>query len=319
MDVENVVVLNYAAHGVSTGEYAAAIRERLPEATVEFAGTPEEERELVPGAEVVTGKGLDESLLPRASDLRLFACLSAGVEHLPLDALRERGVAVTNASGVHGPGIAEHVVGWLLTLARRLDEGIRRQERREWRHFRPFGELAGSTVTVVGLGAIGRDVVRRLDGFDVHTVGVRYTPEKGGPTDEVVGFGDFHGALGRTDYLVLATPLTGTTRGLVDETALGILPADAAVVNVSRGPVVETDALVDALRRGRIRAAALDVTDPEPLPEDHPLWNLENVLLTPHVAGYTPHYFERLADLLAQNVERLRRDGADADLENRVA
>ena len=211
--------------------------------------------------------------------------------------------------------MAEHAIGAMLAFTRGFDVAWRRQEAREWRSFQAM-ELQGSTVTVVGLGAIGEAVVDRLDGFGVDTIGVRYTPEKGGPTDEVLGFDAVHEAFSRSDYLVLACPLTETTRGLVDREALETLPADAVLVNVARGPVVDSDALVWALRRNHIRGAALDVTDPEPLPEDHPLWNLGDVLITPHNAGHTPKYYERLADIVAENVARL--DDGDESLVNRV-
>jgi phosphoglycerate dehydrogenase-like enzyme len=313
-----ILVLDQPAHGVPASEYADALRERLPDATVHLPETTDETVELAAEAPIITGTRLPETVLDAASELRLFACAAAGYNHLPLDELEGRGVTVTNASGVHGPNIAEHVVGWLLVFARRLDEGIRRQRRREWRHFQGFGELGGSTVTVVGLGAIGRAVVERLEPFGVDTIGVRYTPEKGGPTDEVVGFDDIESALVRTDYLVLACPLTETTRGLIDADALNALPTDAVVVNVARGGVIVTEDLVDALRRNRIRGAGLDVTDPEPLPRDHPLWDFENVLLTPHVSGYTPHYWTRLADVLAANVERIEETDSYEGLENQV-
>ena len=316
-EAPDVLVLRKSTHGMPVSAYVDELRERLPDKTVAVARTPKEERELAAEASVVTGMEIDEELLATLENATLFACAYAGTGHLPLDALESRGVAVTNASGVHGPNIAEHVVGNLLVFARRLHEGWRRQQRREWRHFRAH-ELAGKTVTVVGLGAIGHSVVERLEGFDVDTIGVRYTPEKGGATDEVVGFDedDFHGALARTDYLALACPLTETTRGLVGEAELKTLPPTAVVVNVARGQVVDTDALVWALRGNQLRGAALDVTDPEPLPEDHPLWNLENCLVTPHCSGHTPEYYARLADIVAENVRRLE-DGEE--LRNRVA
>jgi len=313
----DITVLRTGAHGTPMSEYADALRERLPERDVALARTPAEERDLAADARVVTGVDIDEALLSEADELALFAGAYAGYEHLPLDAFRERGVAVTNAAGVHAPSAGEQVVGYLLTFARRLHEGWRRQQHREFRHYRA-GELKGSTVTVVGLGAIGEGVVQRLQGFDVDTIGVRYTPEKGGPTDEVVGFDDeaLHDAFARTDYLVLACPLTDTTRHLVDRAALNTLPPESVLVNVARGGVVDTDALVAALRREDIRGAALDVTDPEPLPEDHPLWNFENVVVTPHTAGQTPEYWSRLAGIVATNVSRL---DTDEDLQNRVA
>jgi len=312
----DIAVLRGGTHGLPMEEYAAELRDRLPDDEVALARTPAEEREYVSDARVVTGGSIDEDLLAEAEDLELFACAYAGYGHLPLEKFRDRGIAVTNAAGIHAPSIAEQVLGFLLTFSRRLHEGWRRKQNREWRHFQAF-ELQDSTVTVVGLGAIGHAVVERLEGFGVDTIGVRYTPEKGGPTDEVVGFDDeaVHDAFARTDYLVLATPLTDTTRGLVDSEALATLPPESVLVNVARGGVVDTDALVGALRRESIRGAALDVTDPEPLPEDHALWNLENVLITPHNAGHTPKHWERLADIVAGNVPRLDTDEA---LENRV-
>ncbi|GAB3039928.1 NAD(P)-dependent oxidoreductase [Natronobiforma cellulositropha] len=314
----DVVVLREGTEGLSTEPYAALLAERLPEHTVERAHTPQAERDLVADARVVTGVRIDESVLERADALEVFACAFAGTDHLPMEALAERDVIVTNASGIHAPGIAEQTLGNVLVFTRRLHEGWRRARNREWRHFQSF-ELTGSTVTVVGLGSIGEQIVKRLEGFDVETIGVRYSPEKGGPTDEVISYDSepLHEALARTDYLLLACPLTETTRGLIDEEAFTTLPPHAVVVNAARGPVLDTDALVSAIQFDGIRGAALDVTDPEPLPPEHPLWTFENVLITPHTGGHTPMHWQRLADIVARNVERLER-GADADLENVV-
>ncbi|TYL38649.1 hydroxyacid dehydrogenase [Natronococcus pandeyae] len=318
-DDPDLLVLRKGTHGIPIEQYAGALRDRLPDRTVKLARTPGTEREAIEDARFVTGMVLDEELLEAATNLEVFACAYAGTGHLPLDRLEEREVTVTNASGVHGPNIGEHVLGSILYFTRRFNVAERRQRRREWRHYQAH-ELQGSTVTVVGLGAIGQAVCERLEPFGVDTIGVRYSPEKGGPTDEVVGFDEepFHDALARTDYLVLACPLTDVTRGLIDHDAMTTLDPEAVIVNVARGPVIDTDALVDALRSNWIRGAALDVTDPEPLPEDHPLWNLGNVQITPHNAGHTPKYYERLADIVAQNVRRFDTEGSDADLENQV-
>ncbi|WP_281195318.1 D-2-hydroxyacid dehydrogenase [Halorubrum sp. F4] len=315
----DIAVLDHDAHGIPAADYVSILRERLPDHTVRLVRTDAERRRYLAEAPVVAGVRLTDEDLGVAEDMQLFACNAAGVDHLPLEELAERGIAVTNASGVHGPNIAEHVLGWILTFVRRLDEGRRRQRRREWRRFQSFTELTGSTVTVVGLGAIGETIVERLEGFDVETIGVRHTPSKGGPTDEVLGYDDLPEALVRTDVLVLSCPLTETTAGLVGEDEFEALPNDAVVVNVARGGVVDTEALVSAIRNNGIHGAGLDVTDPEPLPEDHPLWGFENVFLTPHVSGHTPKYWERRADVLVDNVERVAETGEYEDLRNRVA
>ncbi|SEO21999.1 Phosphoglycerate dehydrogenase [Halogranum amylolyticum] len=312
----DVVVLREGTEGLSMESYADQLRERLPDATVALARTPRQERELVEDARVVTGNSIDEDLLARAKNLELFACTFAGTDHVPMDELESRGIAVTNAGGIHAPGIAEQAIGNMLVFTRRLHEGWRRKQQGQWRHFQSH-EFTDSTVTVIGLGSIGQAVVQRLQGFEVETIGIRYTPSKGGPTDEVLGFDedDVHESLSRSDYVVVACPLNDLTRGLVGSEELATMPTDSVLVNTARGGIVDTDALVSALRSNKIRGAALDVTDPEPLPADHPLWGLENCLVTPHTGGHTPKHWDRLADIVGENVERL---GSGDELVNQV-
>ncbi|MCU4799245.1 D-2-hydroxyacid dehydrogenase [Halobacteria archaeon HArc-gm2] len=316
MTSPDVVVLREGTEGLSMESYAETLRERLPDLTVGHARTPREERELVPQARVVTGITIDADLLDAAERLELFACTFAGTDHVPMDALADHGVTVTNAGGIHAPGIAEQSIGNMLVFARNLHEAWRRKQNNEWRHFQSR-EFTGSTVTVVGLGSIGQAIAGRLDSFEVETIGIRYTPGKGGPTDVVLGFDedDIHEAFARSDYVVLACPLNDLTRGLVGESEFATLPPNAVLVNAARGGIVDTDALVAALESNAIRGAALDVTDPEPLPNDHPLWDLENCLITPHTGGHTPKHWDRLADIVAENVAALDSGGA---LENVV-
>lgn len=294
-----VVVLRHKIHGLSVEDYAETLQSRLPELDVALAETAAQEEELLREATIATGYNISPEQVEAADSLSLFVCTFAGTGHLPTEALESNGVTIENASGVHGPNIAEQVLGYLLSFVRRLDRAWAQKQRAEWNHFQA-GELSGSTATVVGLGPIGQTVVDRLNAFDVHTIGVRYTPSKGGPADEIIGFdeADVDEALSRTDHLILTCPLTDITAGLIDEDAFLSLPTDAILVNVARGQVVETDALVTALQSNMIRGAALDVTDPEPLPPASPLWQLQNCYLTPHNAGHTPNYWDRCADIL---------------------
>ena len=306
VEEDDVVILRRGTEGLSTAAYGREIQERLPDYSVRVAATPQEERAAIESARIATGITIDEALLERADRLELFVVASSGYGHLPMDALAANDVRVVNASGIHAPGIAEQVFGYILAFARRLPEGWRRQERSEWRHYQAE-ELAGSTVTVVGLGSVGHHVLERTAGFGVDTIGIRYTPEKGGPADEIVGFDDecVHDALARTDFLVLSSPLTETTKNFLDEAALATLPPTARVINVARGGLVDTDALTHALQIGDIAGAAIDTTDPEPLPPEHPLWNMGNVQITPHMAGHTPEHWPRLARILADSAKLL--------------
>lgn len=315
----DIAVLRQKLHGLEPDAYVEGLRERLPEAEIALAQTPQEERELVTEARVATGAYLKPELVEAAENLELFACVYAGTEHLPLETLEEHGVAVTNASGVHGTNIAEHVIGTMLLFARGFHTAWRRKERREWRSF-PTREVHGSTVTIIGLGAIGQSIADRLEPFGVHTIGLRYTPSKGGPTDEVLGLedADLHDALSRSEYVVVAAPLTDETEGLIDGSALLTMPSDAVLINIGRGPIVDTESLISTLQTNGIRGAALDVTDPEPLPEDHELWSFDNVFITPHNAGHTPRYWDRVADILARNLKHAEETGGFEGLENQI-
>ncbi len=314
----DIVVLRKNTEGLAIPPYVQLIEEKLPQYTVGHARTPTAERRLIESARFATGVDCPEELLECAEELELFVVASSGYGHLPMDSFRERGIALANAAGIHAPGIAEQVIGYCTMFARNLHIGWQRNLTRQWRHYKGR-EFGGSTVTIVGLGSIGTAVVDRLEGFNVRTIGVRYTPEKGGPTDEVIGFDDeaFHGALAETEYLILATPLSEITEGLISEAELNTLPPEAVVINVCRGKVVNTNALLIALQNEDIRGAALDVTDPEPLPPDSPLWQMDNVLITPHMGGHTPKHWERLANILATNVEKIDA-GITDDLTNQV-
>lgn len=314
----DVVVLRKNTEGLSTRRYAELLQQKLAEYSVVHADTPQKERELIQNAPVATGVTMNADLLDHAEELELFVVASSGYNHLPMEELTEKGVVVANASGIHAPGIAEQALGYCLMFARQLHTGWQRKENHEWRHYQP-GELKGSTVTVVGLGAIGTEFVSRLEGMDVETIGIRYSPDKGGPTDEVYGFEDdsIHTALARTDYLVLSTPLSETTRNLIGEAEIDTLPPSAYVINVCRGGVIDTDALVDGLQKNSVSGAAMDVTDPEPLPPDSPLWRMGNVLITPHVGGHTPKHWDRLADIVTHNVKQLG-EGSEGQFQNLV-
>jgi phosphoglycerate dehydrogenase-like enzyme len=306
-----LLVLREGVHGLSPSAYAETLRDRLDGHTVRHASTPVEEREAIESADIATGVSIGPSLLERATKLRLFACAYAGTGHLPLDSFATHDIAVTNAAGVHSASASEHVIGSILSFSRRLHDAARADN---WEVPSPY-ELAGSTVTIVGLGAIGTSVADRLEPFGVETIGVRRSPDSGGPTDEIIGPDRLHQALARSDFVVLCCPLTDETRGLIGTEEIATLSAEAVLVNVARGEVIDTDALVYALQRGRLGGAALDVTDPEPLPDDHPLWDLDDVLITPHTAGATPTYYDRLADIVVDNVERIE---AGHPLRNRV-
>jgi phosphoglycerate dehydrogenase-like enzyme len=213
------------------------------------------------------------------------------------------GIVFANASSVHETATAELAVALALAAQRRLPEFVRAQDRGEWIGGGAPG-LADRRVTLLGFGGVGRAIAARLKPFEVE---LRAVASHGRLQDDVEVFpiGELAEVLAGTDILIASLPGGDATRHIIDDAALSALPDGALVVNVGRGPLVDTDALVDHVRRGRIRAA-LDVTDPEPLPAGHPLWSLEGALVVPHVGGATDAMRPRIARLVRRQIDRLR-------------
>ncbi|HEY8845696.1 MAG TPA: NAD(P)-dependent oxidoreductase [Candidatus Limnocylindrales bacterium] len=239
--------------------------------------------------------------------LRVIQTLSAGVDWL-VGRVPEH-VMVCNARGVYDAPLAEWVVGAILAMQRGLVQSRDAQARGAWEAIEP-PELSGRRVVILGLGSIGTAIADRLRPFGVEVIGVGRTARDG-----VRGLADLDEVLRDAEILVNILPLTSETRGLLDARRLRLLPDGALLVNAGRGRTIETAALVEQLRAGRIRAA-LDVTDPEPLPPDHPLWGLPNVLITPHMAGDSPASTIRTFALAGDQV---RRFAAGEPLINEVA
>ena len=254
-----------------------------------------------------TREPLFELLAGGGGRLRVIQTLSAGVDWL-VGRVPEH-VMVCNARGVYDAPLAEWVVGAILAMQRGLVQARDAQARREWEAIEP-PELSGRRVVILGLGSIGTAIANRLRPFGVEVVGVSRTARDG-----VRGLADLDEVLRDAEILVNILPLTSETRGLLDARRLSLLPDGALVVNGGRGQTIETAALVEELQAGRIRAA-LDVTDPEPLPPDHALWALPNVLITPHMAGDSPGSTIRAFALAGDQV---RRFAAGEPLINEVA
>jgi len=265
---------------------------------------------LAPEAEVWFGWGFNKEMLEVATRLRWIQTTSAGVDRLLFDELRSSDVVVTNASGVYSGSMAEQVLGMMLALARRLHTCVREQAAGRWPGpaVRGTGDvLEGKTCVVLGLGSIGTEVARRAKAFGMEVVGIRRRPAgRGGPgaADEVVGSEEIREALARADYLVVTLPLTDATHHIVDADALAAMKPSAYVLNVGRGALIDEAALISALQEGRLAGAGLDVFEKEPLPEESPLYSMENVIITPHSSGHSPGNRAKLVDLFCRNLTR---------------
>lgn len=307
-------------HTLRSGATAAlreAIETRVDSVTIHTPQVPDETADAIERADVVATMGFEDGWYDRLDGVSLVQALSAGVDHYDLEALAAKEVALTNASGVHSEPISQQVLGYMLAFERNLHRAMHQQARGVWERFRA-GELGGKTLGIVGVGAIGEAVARVVDPFDMTVIGTKRDTSVDLPhVDELYPPADLDRVLARSDYLVLACPLTDETRGLIDAEALGLLPSDAVLINIARGPVVDESALVEALQQRRIRGAGLDVFETEPLPSDSTLWDLSNVIITPHMAGSTPAYYDRCGEILATNIDAVATDDLDG-LTNRV-
>lgn len=219
--------------------------------------------------------------LRAAKKLKWLNSIYAGLDFLPMDVLIERGITVTNGAGINAITIAEYVVMGMLNIAKGYRDVVRAQDRHEWLLDSPGKrELAGSKALLLGYGAIGQLIKPRLEAFDVEVSVVRRSGGEG-----VIAPDQWRARLGEFDWVILAVPATSETEGMIGAAELAAMKSDAVIVNIARGSVIDQPALVDALEKKAIGAAFLDVTSPEPLPADHPLWALENAHITMHLSG----------------------------------
>lgn len=297
--------------GTLSDDQIARIEDAAPGANLIVTRDREEIAAVLDEIEIIAGWGFPYELLPEADHLRWFQQWAAGADWLLRHpAAAEMDFVLTNASGVHPIPIAEHVFGLLLTFARDLHQAVRAQERHEWIHQSEqdaLFELYGKRMLLIGVGAIGERIAEVGVALGMDVWGVRRDPTVGAAgVAAMFGPDRLLELLPDVDVVVLTVPLTEETRGMIGERELEAMRPDAYLVNIGRGGTVDEDALIRALREGQLAGAGLDVFEEEPLPEESPLWTMEQVIVTSHYAGITPRYHERALDIFLENLRRYR-------------
>jgi phosphoglycerate dehydrogenase-like enzyme len=261
--------------------------------------------------EVFIGWSLKPEQLASARQLKWIHSPAAAVHQLMFPEMVRSDVIITNAREVHGPVVAEHAIALVLALAKRLPQAMSYQRQKLWAQQRLWNErprpreIADATVVVVGMGSIGREFTMRARALGMRVVAVRENPEKGSSgADAVYGTSELEQVLPQADFVLLCTPVTAATTALMNHHRLSLMKPDAYLLNVGRGPLVDEAALLDALRRRVIAGAALDVFVEEPLSADSPLWELDNLLITPHTAAVTEKLWQRHYQLIRDNLRR---------------
>ena len=290
-------------------EVVAAWREEFPDVEFVPASTDEEQLLEVEDADGYIGRISRDAFRAAGPRLRWVHSTGAGIETLAaIPELVESDVTVTNTRGGHAATIAEHTFGLLLTLTRRLHDLHDNQRQHVWGRGAVRGAMTavtGSTMVIVGLGNIGRAIARRAVGFEMRVIGVDVRPVEPPPGVEAVWGPDrLDEALGQADVLVIATPLTTETRGMIDARRIGLLKPRSYLLCISRGGIVDEPALIAALQAGRLAGAGLDVQATEPMAPDDPLWDAPNLVLTPHCSGASRQTTKLVWQLTTDNVRR---------------
>jgi phosphoglycerate dehydrogenase-like enzyme len=292
--------------------FAERLRREFPDLGVDQLNSYENVEQHLADVEILFGISIRPEQFIAAKKLRWIHSQAAAVHQFMFPELVNSDVILTNARDVHGPVVAEQVIAMMFALAKRIPAAVRFQQKHEWgqdafssgrSHSR---ELAGATLGLVGLGSIGRKVATHAAALGMRVIAVREHPEKEKPqdVDEVLPTSKLQELLAQSDYVVLSAPVTAQTTGMIGARQLAAMKPDAFLLNVGRGPLIDEAALVEVLRQHKIGGAALDVFDQEPLPPDSPLWDLEDLLITPHTGGISENMWERHYALFSDNLHR---------------
>ncbi len=297
---KNVLVLIPVKEG-----HKSQLEVKAPSAAFTYATQETVHISQVQNANIIIGN-VPADMIKDSKNLEWLQLESAGVGNYTNDNVLPENAVLTNASGAYGLAISEYMLGVLLELYKNLHLYRDRQADSDWSYQGSVKSIYGSTALTVGLGDIGGEFTKRLKALGAYTIGIRRTDtNKPDYLDELYFMDAFETLLPRADILALSLPATNLTQKIVNRKTLQLMKRDAVIINVGRGNAIDTDALCDALERGQISGAALDVTDPEPLPKDHRLWKIKNAVITPHISGgfSLQETHEQIIRISARNLE----------------
>jgi D-2-hydroxyacid dehydrogenase (NADP+) len=299
--VRTLIFVHQHDDGVS---YCERLRAQFPQITVDFVEHPSEADAVIGDVDVLITFPflLRDGMLQKAARLKWVQALSTGVDNLVDSPSLRPDVVVTNLRGIHGAPVSEAAMLSMLALARRFPRSILAQQRCKWERW-PSSLLRGKTVGIFGVGAIALDLSVRCKAFGMRVVGISSAPERQPANfDEMRSRVDLAAAVADLDFLVLLAPLTSATRHCIDAVVLNAMKPTSYLINVARGGVVHEPDLLKALEQDRIAGAALDVFEQEPLPPDHPLWTMKNVMVTSHLGGYNEEYVSDALPIIFHNM-----------------
>ncbi|GAA0441109.1 glycerate dehydrogenase [Lentibacillus halophilus] len=284
------------------------LREHYPDETFIFCTNMDEAKPNIDRADILVtyGEDVTAELIDEAAQLQWIMVLSAGIEAMPLAAIQERGIFVTNASGIHGVPMAEYAMSMLLQVLRQQEQIMANESVHKWDRSVRMDELAGKTLVIAGTGAIGQEVARLAQAFRMSVYGVSRSGRDVDYFDRNVTNDQLGDLLSTADVVVSVLPSTPETQGFFTYEQFQRMPDHVIFLNMGRGDAVPEEDMLKALQESEIAHAVLDVFDQEPLPEDHSFWEMDNVTVTPHISGVSPHYQKRALAIFEENLQRYR-------------
>ena len=265
-------------------------------------------------AEVLVSFRCTREMLEKGKNLKWIQALSAGVDNFPLNEIERRGIVLTNGRGIHRIHMAEYALGAMIMLARNFHIMSRNQYEGKWERKVYQGGIDGETLSILGLGSIGREIAKRAKLMGMNVLGVKSSMSDVEYVDKVYLPDDMLDVFKISDYIINLLPSTQDTFKIIDKSYFNNMKQDACFISIGRGSTVNEEEMIQALQDGKIRAAALDVFFTEPLPEDSPLWKMENVIITPHICGESDRYIERALPIIENNLKAFKGEGEFVNL-----
>ncbi len=267
-----------------------------------FVNKSEQLKEVIEDADVVVTFPCEASVIQKGKKLKWLQALSVGVDAFPLKELHEKGVIITNGKGVHRIHMAEYAIASMIMLARNIHLMMNNKFHHTWFRKVSQDEIFGATVGILGLGSIGQEVAKKASLMGMRVIGIKNNPAKIPYVDKVAGIEDIKMVFEESDYIINLLPETHKTRKIINKFLFSIMKKEACLINMGRGGTVDEKDMIEALQNGELRGLVSDVFEQEPLPEDSPLWKMNNVVITPHMCGESVKYMDKFMPILQNNL-----------------
>lgn len=255
-----------------------------------------------------------EEMLNMAAKLKWFQALSAGVDSFPLNEIKKRGIILTNGRGIHKIHMSEYAIGVLIMLTRNFHQMFKNQMSKKWDSSVHQGEINGATLGILGLGSIGKEIAKKASLLGMHVIGVKGASADVPYVEKVYSQEHMDEVFRQSDYIINLLPGTKNTENMINEQYFNLMKEGACFINMGRGSTVNESDFIDALKSGKIRFGVSDVFHQEPLPEDSPIWDIENLVITPHICGQSDRYFDRALEIIEPNLLAFEGNGEFVNL-----